>query len=86
MRRPFVVVAALCLSSPAAAQSFTRDWRPEQRTVIGDFNRISAIATSSDRVYIVSPSAVLTGTRSSDVGRDPSIRRTRRCSPGWSLL
>ncbi len=59
MRRPFAVVAALCFSTPAAAQSFTRDWRPEQRTVIGDFSRISAIATSSERVYIVSPSAVL---------------------------
>lgn len=59
MRRPFAVLAALCLAAPAGAQSFTRDWRPEERTVIGDFSRIAAIATSSDRVYIVSPSAVL---------------------------
>jgi hypothetical protein len=51
----------LSLSShgPAAAQSPTRDWRPEDRTIIGDFTRISAIATTMDRVYIVSPSGVL---------------------------
>jgi hypothetical protein len=59
MRGTFAVLAALCLAAPAGAQSFTRDWRPEERTVIGDFSRIAAIATSSDRVYIVSPSAVL---------------------------
>lgn len=59
MRRSFVVPVALCLASPVAAQSFTRDWRPEERTVIGDFSRVTAIATSSERVYIVSPSAVL---------------------------
>ncbi len=59
MRGPFAVLTALCLATPAAAQSFSRDWRPEERTVIGDFSRVTAIATSSDRVYIASPSAVL---------------------------
>jgi len=58
--RPFLaVLVGLCLASPGEAQSFTRDWRPEDRTVIGDFSRITAIAASSDRVYIASPSAVL---------------------------
>jgi ligand-binding sensor domain-containing protein len=52
------VLATVCLVTPARGQSFTRDWRPEDRTVIGDFTRITAIAASSDRVYIVSPSAV----------------------------
>jgi len=59
MRRPIAVLTALCLATPAGAQSFTRDWRPEERTVIGDFSRVTAIATSADRVYIASPSAVL---------------------------
>jgi ligand-binding sensor domain-containing protein len=59
MRCSFAVMTALCLATPAGAQSFTRDWRPEERTVIGDFSHVTAIATSSDRVYIVSPSAVL---------------------------
>ena len=43
----------------AAAQSFTRDWRPEDRTVIGDFSTVTAIATSTDRVFIVSSGGVL---------------------------
>jgi ligand-binding sensor domain-containing protein len=59
MRRPVAVLAALFLASPAAAQSSTRDWRPEDRTVIGDFSRVNAIATSAERVFIVSPTAVL---------------------------
>jgi hypothetical protein len=57
------LVSPLCLtawlSGSAAAQSFTRDWRPEDRTIIGDFSRISAIATTLDRVYIVAPTGVL---------------------------
>ena len=47
------------LSSTALAQSASRDWRPEDRVVIGDFSRVNAIATSADRVYIVSPGGVL---------------------------
>ena len=59
MRGPLAALAAVCLTSAAHAQSSTRDWRPEERTVIGDFSRVSAIATSAERVYIVSSSAVL---------------------------
>ncbi len=43
----------------AAAQSPSRDWRPEDRTVIGDFSRITSIATSIDRVYVTSPTAMV---------------------------
>jgi ligand-binding sensor domain-containing protein len=67
MRQLLVVFPILGLASPTRAQSFTRDWRPEDRTVIGDFSRITAIAASPDRVYIVSPSAVLIW--------DPQFRR-----------
>ena len=35
MRGPLTALAALCLTSAADAQSSTRDWRPEERTVIG---------------------------------------------------
>lgn len=59
MRHVFVVPLACCLVSSTQAQSFTRDWRPEDRTVIGDFSRVNAIATSPDRVFIVSPAGVL---------------------------
>jgi ligand-binding sensor domain-containing protein len=57
--RCHLVVLALTLVSSAQAQSFSRDWRPEDRTVVGDFSRVSAIATSSDRVFIVSPTGLL---------------------------
>jgi hypothetical protein len=59
MRRLLLAMGALCLASSGEAQSFTRDWRPEERTVIGDFSRVSAVATSSERVYIVAGSSVL---------------------------
>jgi hypothetical protein len=59
MRHLLAVLALLCLTAPATAQSFSRDWRPEDRIVIRDFSRINGIAASLDRVYIVSPSAVL---------------------------
>jgi len=52
---------ALCLgpllAGTLAAQS--RDWRPEERALLGDFTRVVAVATSTDRVYAVSPSALL---------------------------
>jgi ligand-binding sensor domain-containing protein len=50
---------ALAVASSAQAQSFTRDWRPEDRTVVGDFSRVTAIATSPDRVFIASPTGLL---------------------------
>ena len=43
----------------AAAQSPSRDWRPEDRTVIGDFSRVTSIATSIDRVYVTSPTSLV---------------------------
>jgi ligand-binding sensor domain-containing protein len=46
-------------ASSVLAQSLARDWRPEDRTVIGDYNRVNAIATSADRVFIVAPNGVL---------------------------
>lgn len=43
----------------ARAQTASRDWRPEDRTVVGDFSRITSVAASLDRVYVSSPTAVL---------------------------
>lgn len=54
-----VLIPLASLTSSAAAQSFSRDWRPEDRTVIGDFSNVSTIATSTERVFIVSPGGVL---------------------------
>lgn len=56
---PLLFILTALLRIPATAQSLTRDWRPEDRTIIGDFSRVSAIATTLDRVYIVSQSGVL---------------------------
>jgi hypothetical protein len=57
--RLHVLALSILAASPARAQSPSRDWRPEDRTVIGDFSRITAVATAIDRVYAASPSQVL---------------------------
>jgi len=44
--------------SPLAGQT-PRNWRPEDRVVIADWTHISAVAAGPDRVFIVSPAAVL---------------------------
>jgi hypothetical protein len=59
MRRLSLPVLLFIAPLILSAQTPTRDWRPEDRTIIGDFSRISAIAASMDRVYIVAPSGVL---------------------------
>jgi hypothetical protein len=56
---PLAVLAAVTGVAGAAAQSPSRDWRPEDRTIIGDFSRITALAAAIDRVYVASPAAVL---------------------------
>jgi hypothetical protein len=48
----------LCTVQPLTAQ-FSRDWRPSERTIIGDFSRITAIAGAFDRVYVASPASLL---------------------------
>jgi hypothetical protein len=57
--RAVLLCLPLFATLPLLAQSPSRDWRPEDRTVIGDFSRITAVATAIDRVYAASPSQVL---------------------------
>jgi hypothetical protein len=52
-------LAASLLAAPASAQRGAHDWTPAERTVLGDFSRVSAVATTPDRVYVVTPTAVL---------------------------
>jgi hypothetical protein len=59
MRMLGSAVLSAVVTAAAAAQSPSRDWRPEDRTVIGDFSRIAAIATSMERVFVVSPASVV---------------------------
>jgi hypothetical protein len=47
------------LSASPALSAQSRDWRPDDRAVLGDFTRITAVAASIDRVYAATPSAVL---------------------------
>ena len=48
----------LCAVQAAHAQA-SRNWRPEDRLVVGDWTRIRAVAAGPDRVFIVSPDGVL---------------------------
>jgi hypothetical protein len=59
MRHLLVALVLLVVGAPALVHSQSRDWRPADRTVIGDFTRINSIATALDRVYIGSPAGVL---------------------------
>ena len=84
------VAVLLILTAPVAtAQSPSRDWRPEDRTVIGDFSRITSIATSIDRVYVTSPTSLVIWHPQFHLGgtlRAASSRRSRRVSsPRWSI-
>lgn len=57
--RTLLAALALLLPAPLAAQAPSRDWRPADRTVIGDFSRITSLASALDRLYLTSPSALL---------------------------
>jgi hypothetical protein len=59
MRSLLLSLALLFFGDEIAAQSPSRDWRPADRTVIGDFTRVTSIAASLDRVYVTSPSQLL---------------------------
>jgi ligand-binding sensor domain-containing protein len=54
-----LVLLLLLLSSSAIGQVRGRDWSPEDRVIVGDFTRITSVATSQDRVFATSPSALL---------------------------
>jgi ligand-binding sensor domain-containing protein len=58
MRLPVVTLLLLSAMSPLRAQS-SRDWRPSERTIIGDFSRITAVAGAFDRLYVASPGSLL---------------------------
>lgn len=51
-----VLLMAGARSLPA---QISRNWRPEDRVVIGDWTRVRAVAAGPERVFVVSPDAVL---------------------------
>jgi len=59
MRSFLLSIALFTLGDEVAAQSPSRDWRPADRTVIGDFTRISSVAAALDRVFVTSPAQLI---------------------------
>jgi len=59
MRCFLLSLALLTAGDELTAQSPNRDWRPADRTVIGDFTRITSVAAALDRVFVTSPSQLL---------------------------
>lgn len=59
MRLLPLALTSLAFGAAVVVQAQSRDWRPADRTVVGDFTRITSIAAALDRVYISSTSSVL---------------------------
>src|SRR5262245_54549133 len=57
VRGSALLLALMLIVQNAFAQS--RDWTPEDRAIIGDFTRVNAVAIITDRIYSVTPDAVL---------------------------
>src|SRR5829696_3022362 len=59
MARLSAFLLCTLLVHPLLAQSRGRDWSTNDRTVIGDFTRITSVAAAQDRVYLTSPTSLL---------------------------
>lgn len=59
MRHLISALALFGLAHSVAGQTPSRDWPPADRTVIGDFTRITTVASALDRVYVTSPTSLL---------------------------
>lgn len=53
------LLALLSVAGAAPLGAQGREWPVEDRLVLGDFSRIQAVAVSSDRVFAVTPTALL---------------------------
>jgi hypothetical protein len=72
-------LALSLVSAISALSAQSRQWSPDDRAIIGDFSRITAVAASRDRVFAVTPAAVLEW--------DPQGRRWRGpWQPGDPIL
>jgi hypothetical protein len=54
-----IAVGVILAPAPLTAQAPTRDWRPADRVVVGDFSTITSVAAASDRIYATSPDQLL---------------------------
>jgi hypothetical protein len=59
MIRRSILLLTVLFSNAGMAQSRGRDWSPEDRLVVGDFTRITSVASSPERIFATSPSALL---------------------------
>ncbi len=58
-RHTLLLVCGLSLLSVGPTEGQSRDWPPDDRAVVGDYTEIRAVATSTERLFVVSRSAVL---------------------------
>jgi len=58
--RLLCLLSLLLVAPLQLAAQVSRNWRPEDRVVIGDWTVIRAVAAGPERVFVVSPDAVLT--------------------------
>lgn len=59
MRAVIAGVGILLSAAPSLSAQASRTWRVEDRVVIGNWTRVRAVAAGPERVFIVSPDAVL---------------------------
>jgi hypothetical protein len=93
MRSLVLYLVFLSFGDEVVAQSPSRDWRPADRTVIGDFTWVTSIAAALDRVFVTSPAQVLIWrwsirwtTRSGWPGRTGGSTFSRSCRSGIGAM
>ena len=57
--RTVVGLLLVCVTARSAPGQSARDWRTSERTIIGAFTTVTAVAATLDRVYVASPTSVL---------------------------
>lgn len=81
LRRPLrpastaILLAVLLGADPGSAPAQSRDWSGEDRVVIGDYSHILAVATTLDRVFAVTRTAILSYEPQSRRWAPPEIPR-----------
>src|SRR5512143_1921277 len=57
--RPVLALLVVLMGGAAPGSAQSRDWSPEERAVLGDFTRVNAVAATMQKVYSVTPDAIL---------------------------
>lgn len=59
MRAPIRLLFAVTLGSSTALAAQSRDWTPDERTVLSDYTEIRAVAVTTERVFAISNTGVI---------------------------